>query len=126
MNVQYLTIIHLYLGVGCAWMGVIGLFRPQGMIDVIEHWHGPTRFRLAIAGRLVLGLLFVLISPHTRNPDIILILGYIVLVAAPIIALIGQTRLDALIGWWTSRPSLIRVSSVFVVPFGLFLVYTGL
>lgn len=122
---SYLTIILPLLGVLGLGIGVSGLFRPKKMIALIEHWHGPARFRLAIVGRLILGTFFIIVAPFCQHPTVIRIIGIITLVAAVLIAIVGQPRLDVIIAWWIVRPSMIRVSALFVILFGVFLIYVG-
>ncbi len=99
---QNLTIIVSLFGVLGVGMGGIGVFRPQKLIDLTERWHGPSLFRLAIAGRLVLGAVFIVVAPYCRYPVLIQTFGILAIVAAFVILVVGHQRLDAFIGWWGS------------------------
>lgn len=118
-------IILPLLGVAGLRYGIAGLFRPQKMIDLLEFKDGPTRHRLAVIGRLVVGSVFILVSPYSRFPVVIHTLGLLTLAIAVAIGFAGSQRLDRIIAWWVERPSWIRVSSGFVILFGLFLIYAG-
>lgn len=114
------------LGVIAAIIGLMGLAAPKYIINLVQHWRGPTRFRLAVGVRLVLGAFLLVVGPTCRLPVLVQALGVIAIVAAIVILIVGQQRLDSFIEWWLTRPpAVIRISALFAVSFGLLLVYAG-
>ena len=113
------------LGVLAALIGVIGIARPQFLVNLVEHWQSPTRFRIAVIVRIVLGVVLLIVAPSCRVPVIVSAIGVIAIVAALIILAVGRLRLDAFIKWWLIRPRLVGLSAVFAVAFGALLIYAG-
>ena len=121
-----MTVIVSILGVLAAAIGLMGVAQPRRIINLVEYWDGPTRFRLAIVVRLVLGVVLLVVAPDCRLPIVVSVLGIIAIVAAVAILIVGQRRLDSFIGWWLTRPpAVIRVSALFALAFGVLLVYAG-
>ena len=113
------------LGVLITLMGVLGIANPQRLINLAEHWHGPTRFWIAILVRVVLGVVLLAVAPACRLPMFVRIVGAIQIVAALVILILRHARLDAFIRWWLIRPALIRFSGFVAIAFGALLVYAG-
>ena len=120
-----MAIIVSIFGILIILIGVMGIAKPQRLIDFFEHWHGPTRFWIAILVRVVLGVALLAVAPTCRLPMFVRILGVISLVAALGILILGRARLDSFIRWWLMRPALIRFSAIVAVAFGVLLVYAG-
>lgn len=121
-----MAILVSILGVLAAAVGLIGLAQPRRIINLINYWEGPTRFRLAIAVRLVLGVVLLVVASDCRLPAVVTALGVIAIVAAVAILIVGQHRLDSFIAWWLARsPAVIRVSMLFALAFGVLLIYVG-
>jgi len=121
-----MAVIVSILGVLVAAIGLMGIVQPRRIIDLVEYWRGPTRFRLAIVVRLVLGCVLLVVAPTCRLPIVVNLIGAIAIVAAVVIRIVGQKRLDSFIAWWLAHPpALIRLSVLFAVAFGVLLVYAG-
>ena len=121
-----MSVIVSILGILTATIGFMGVAQPRRIVSLVEYWDGPTRFRLAVVVRLVLGVFLLVASPDCRLPTVVSVLGIIAIVAALAILIVGQQRLDSFIGWWLTRPAaVIRVSALFAIAFGVLLVYAG-
>ena len=121
-----MAILVSILGVLATVIGVMGLAQPQRMIAIVEYWDGPTRFRVAVVVRLIFGVTFLVVAPDCRLPIVVHTLGSIAILAAAVILMVGQRRLDLFIGWWlTRRPAVIRMSALFAFALGVLLVYAG-
>ena len=121
-----MPVIVSVLGVVAAIIGLMGLANPESIVVLVEYWRGPTRFRLAIGVRIVLGIVFLIVAPACRLPVLVRAIGVISIVAAIVILIIGQKRLDLFIGWWlTSPPAVVRISGLFAFLFGVLLIYAG-
>ena len=107
-------------------MGIVWLVQPKRLVDLIDGWQGPSRFWFAVVFRLLIGIVFLLVAPGCRAPIVVLVFGWIAIVAAVIILVVGRERLDRFIAWWLARPpSVIRISALFAVVFGAVLIYAG-
>ena len=121
-----MAIVVSVIGVLAAVIGLMGLVQPRRIADIVEYWHGPTRFWLAIGVRLVMGTVMLIAAPECRLPVVVRVIGIIAIVAAVILLFIGQKRLDAFIAWWLARPpNVIRISAVFAMAFGVLIIWSG-
>ena len=120
-----MAIIVSILGVLITVIGLAGLVRPQSLINLIQHWQSPVRFRIAIIARAVLGVVLLAIAAECRWPTFVQIIGVISILAAVGLLVMGRARLDSLITWWLGRSDLIRLSALLAVVFGVLLVYAG-
>ena len=117
-------IIKLF-GILLIFLGISLLIKAEIIIGWIENNMEKTSlYILAIAVRLVLGVLFIVAARASKYPRIIKFLGYLFLVAAIIFILIGQESFQGFIS------SLIPdvkpfapLSGLLSIAFGGFLIY---
>jgi arylsulfatase A-like enzyme len=126
-SVQEMALIVALLGALLTLLGVFGLISPRGLMLYLSSWQSERRIHLALAIRLVFGVVLIMAAPSCRFSEAVRILGIIAIVAAVVGVFMGTERMRALIEWWKNQsPAFIRVWLVFVVAFGVFLVYAGL
>ena len=79
----------------------------------------------AVIARVVLGLALIIAAPDSQYQMAFLILGWVTIVAAVAIAIVGRTRLRRFINWCFEQitPLMIRLWLVFAIAFGGFLIY---
>ena len=78
----------------------------------------------AVIVRLLLGVTLIVAAPGSRFPLIFQALGWIAILAAVVLALMGRSRLRRFIAWFERlSPLMIRVWLLFGVGFGGFLLY---
>ena len=100
-----MTLIIAFFGLLIAGLSVWGFVTPRRMIDyVLTQWNKPSGIYLAVGIRVVLGILFILAAPDTRWPIVFEVLGWIMLVAAVLIPIVGKERLTRFIMWWVEKP----------------------
>ena len=74
-----------------------GLIEPKTLAKkVLDQFNRPWGLYLAVGVRLVLGALFVMVADETRFPTAFRFLGYLMLIAAALIPLIGRQRITRL------------------------------
>ena len=120
-----MTIIIAIFGLLIAALSAWGLFSPKRMIDkMLTYWHKPSGIYLAIGFRVVLGVLFILAAPDTRWPIVYQVLGWLMLIAAVFIVIMGKERLTRFIMWWVEMPP-VAVRTWLVIGFvaGLLIAY---
>ena len=102
-----------------------GLIEPKTLAKkVLDQFNRPWGLYLAVGVRLVLGALFVMVADETRFPTAFRFLGYLMLIAAALIPLIGRQRINRLMEWLQSKPpALMRIWLIFGAAFGAFIVY---
>jgi hypothetical protein len=116
-----IVVFGLLIAAASAW----GIFRPRRMTDaILRIWDRPAGLWLAVGGRVVGGLIFVFGAPGTRFPLFYELVGYLMLVAAVLIPMLGKARLTRLIHWFTDVPPMAaRAWMSLGLLFALFIVY---
>ena len=120
-----MAIIVSMFGVLAVLIGIVGIASPQRLAGTIGGWDSPARFWFAIGIRVLFGIVLIRAAPVCRLPIVVSALGIVAIVAALGIGIAGRARLDALIGWWIQRPTLLRLSAIVAIGFGVLLVYAG-
>ena len=102
-----------------------GFFAPRTLAKtLLDLFNRPWGLYLAVGVRLAIGALFVMAADETRFPGTFRFLGYLMLIAAALIPLIGRQRISRLMGWLQAKPpAALRVWLIFGVAFGVFTVY---
>ena len=88
-------------------ISAFGAVTPERLIGVISGWPAESRFRVVIATRLALGVIFILGARRCRVPAVIYAVGALTVVAALVLLGLGGARVDAMIQWWSHRPPLL-------------------
>lgn len=106
----------------CVW----GMVAPKPLINrVLVFWHQPWGMFAAVGIRLGLGILFLQAAAQTRHPGVFELLGYLMILAAFMILLMGRKRIDRFIKYWIAQPAgFIRAWLVIGIAFGVFVVYS--
>lgn len=114
-------------GVAILGFAGYGIVAPVGLKAMLLNWNPRTRYAVAIGVRVVMGGVFLVGAEATPFPATIRILGWIVLLAAAVLALMGPGRVDSFFAWWGEQPDgFIRGWCLLGVAFGAFLVWAGL
>ncbi len=92
----------------------------------MNKWTGQPRFLFAVIIRVVLGAILLSEAANLKFPLAMKIIGAISILAAVILLLVGQERMDRFIDWWLKQSDkLLRVSSVLAIAFGAFFIYAA-
>ena len=120
-----MAFVALVLSLFVAALGALGMFSPMRLLDIVRHFQNPVGIYVAAALRIILGVALFLAAPTSRAPEVVRILGIIILVAGLITPLFGLERFRRLLDWWSARgPAFMRVWAGFALAFGLLLAYT--
>lgn len=103
----------------------IGLLTPRVLIDtVMRVWESPAGLAVAVAVRLLLGVLLAYTSTISKYPITFLVLGVIAIIVAISIPIVGRSRISKLIYWFASlRSDALRGWLIAGMLFGAFLIY---
>lgn len=118
-------IIVLALGVIVCALSAWGLMAPDKIWKLVngamdKDWG----IYVAVIARLLLGAALVIASPESRFPLTFEVLGWIAVVAAVAILLLGRERLRKFVAWFEQfSPTIIRVWLLFGIAFGALLIY---
>jgi hypothetical protein len=123
----HMTILIAILGALIALIGALGILSPDKFRGLLGQWPSRGRFWFAVLTRLVIGVLFLWLAEDLRYPLVMKIIGGISIFAAFGILVMGRESLDRLVAWWLGRgDGLLRLSTLFAMLFGVFLVHASL
>lgn len=120
-----MTILIIVFGLLIVVAGMVILIRPEIVFDALRDNSEKLGLQIsAVAVRAVLGLLLIFQSSVSRFPIVIEAIGWLALVAAIVLAVIGRRNFSRLMSWaMTLVAPLGRVAGALAVAFGTFLVY---
>jgi hypothetical protein len=110
---------YLMLAIGLLVMALPGKFK--GLLSRLA-----TNDKLYVAAlfRVVVGILFVMVSPETRWPMFIRITGAVMIFAGVVIPIMGKVRIKAFALWWLNQgDGVIRAWAIVGMALGALLVY---
>lgn len=128
MNASILQYVVIVFGAAIAMACVWGVVSPMGLIRWVRtvfdtDWGMP----MAIAVRVVLGVIFILVASETKFPMFFTIFGILMLVAAVVLPFVGKERLRRLLAWAEGWPAPgIRLWLLLGTVFGVFVAYGAL
>jgi uncharacterized membrane protein YidH (DUF202 family) len=118
------TLTALLLSLLIAALGALGVASPSRLLGLVRYLQTPAGLYVAAALRLVLGLALFFAAPGSRAPELLRILGVVIIVAGLITPFFGLERFRRLLDWWSARgPAFVRVWAAFALAFGLLLAY---
>lgn len=121
-----MKIVIALFGVLICLGGLVILVAPERFKSVMNSWTGQPRFLFAVIVRVIIGAILLAEAANLKFPLAMKIIGGISIVAAIVILLIGQDRMDRFIDYWMRKPdNFLRIWSVFAFAFGGFLIYVA-
>lgn len=119
-----MKIIIALFGVLICLGGLTILILPEKFKNIMNRWTGQPRFLFAVIIRVVLGAILLSEAVNLKFPLAMKIIGAISILAAVVLLLVGQERMDRFIDWWMKQSETVfRVASVFAFVVGAFLIY---
>ena len=117
---QIIMVFGAIIGLLCLY-GLI--FPKQLIVWVSDFWKNKASFILAIVIRLALGGLLIVAASATKYESIFTVLGYLMILAAVMIAILGKTKISLMIVWVKTWPLLwVRAWLVFGLIFSALLI----
>ncbi len=121
-----MKILIALFGVLICLGGLTILILPEKFKNIMNRWTGQPRFLFAVIIRVVLGAILLSEAANLKFPVAVKIIGAISILAAVVLLLVGQERMDRFIDWWMKRSeNLFRVASVLAFALGAFLIYVA-
>lgn len=119
-----MVIIVTVLGLVSCVVAIILLLKPAAYHVFAERaLESQLWYAGAIALRIGVGVIFMLVAQETRYPGGIFWIGVAFTVAAIVILFYPKQRMRGLVEFWESRPAAVRAVSVLVFMFGAYLVH---
>ena len=122
MASQYVVTLF---GAAIVTLSLVGLVVPARLMAMVGGVMGRAMgMWIASGARVVLGVALIVAAPQSMFPTAFVALGWIALVAAVALPLIGRGRVGSLLIWLEKMPSLlVRLWLLVGVAFGAFLMY---
>ncbi len=108
--------------------GLLILISPAKFRTLFNKFTGQPRYLFAIIFRILFGAILLWDAANLKFSFAMQVIGGISIVAAIVLLLMGQDRMDRMIDWFMSKftDELMRGWSVFALAFGAFLIYVTL
>jgi hypothetical protein len=108
-------------------VGTVGILVPAGLVWIAQHVKSPGAFYIIATVRVVFGLVLISVASFSRAPKTLRVLGYLIVIAGIITALMGLVAIDrarAMIEWWLQQGSgVVRLAGVLGLAVGGFIAY---
>ena len=120
-----MTVLIIIFGALNLLAGIVIVINPEVIFGFLRNNLDKLELHiLAIVVRLVLGVLLIYQSNVSKFPFVIEIIGWLTIVAAIFLAVIGRRNFNRLMSWALSLvKSFGRVGGVLAAAFGAFLIY---
>jgi len=120
-----MTMLIIIFGALTLLAGIVIIINPEVIFSVLRNNLDTLALHiLAVVVRLVLGVLLIYQSGISKFPFVIEIIGWLSVIAALFLAVMGRNNFRRLMSWALSLVKPIgRVGGVLAVAFGAFLVY---
>lgn len=87
-----MNILISLFGISLLLLGTLLAITPNLIKTILEKSKSNTGVAVAVLTNLILGTLFILAAPQSRQPDLIRVLGIMVIIKSVIILLRGRRR----------------------------------
>ena len=119
---NYLVILF---GAAILVAGIIILVNPETVFGLLHRKSESLGMHiLAVVVRIILGAALIICAAESKYPTAILIIGWISIVAAAVLGIMGRTNFMRLMSWALSvAPSFGRIGGFLAILFGGFLIH---
>ena len=120
-----MSYVIILFGAATLAAGLIIMINPETLFGPIRrNFESLNLHILAVVMRIIIGGALIIYASESRFPTVLLILGWVSIAAATILALMGRTNFKRLMSWALGLiDSFGRIAGVFAALFGGFLVY---
>ena len=105
--------------------GLIIMIRPESIFGLLRRKSESLSLHiLAVVVRVIIGVALIICAPESKFPAAISILGWVSIIAASILGIVGRNNFKRLMSWALGlTPSLGRIGGLVAILFGGFLLY---
>ena len=105
--------------------GIIIVINPESVFGLMRRKLESLGLHiLAVVVRIIIGVALIICAVESKYPTAILVLGWISIVAASVLGIMGRTHFRRLMSWALSlKPSFGRIGGFFAILFGGFLIH---
>ena len=119
---NYLIILF---GTATIVAGIFIVIKPETVFGLIRrNFESLGVHILAVVIRIIIGVALVMVAAESNYPTALLIIGWISIIAASILGMMGRTNFKRLMSWALGVvPSFGRIGGVIAILFGAFLIH---
>jgi hypothetical protein len=119
---MYLIILF---GTATIVAGLLIVIKPETVFGLIRrNFESLSIHVLAVAIRIIIGVALIMVAASSNYPTTILVIGWISIIAASILGIIGRTNFKRLMSWALNiAPSFGRIGGIIAILFGAFLIH---
>ena len=105
--------------------GIIIVINPDTIFGLLRNkLESLSLHILAVVVRIILGVALIMYATESRYPTVISILGWISIVAASVLGIMGRNNFKRLMSWALRlAPTYGRIGGLLAILFGSFLIY---
>ncbi len=120
-----MTIFIIIFGALTCLAGIVILVNPELVFGLLQKNYAKIELQIvAVALRLILGVILIVQSDNSKYPIVIEIIGWLSIVAAVFFIVIGRNNFLKIMSWALSQvKTLGRIGGVIASTFGAFLIY---
>jgi len=118
-----MRLIGLVIGVVVILAGALGVAAPAVLLSLGRSVATPAGLYAIAAGRIAIGVIFLLAAPASRAPRAIRVLSIIVIIAGVATPWFGVARTLRALDWAAAEPLFPRLVAGMVMVLGGFLIY---
>lgn len=117
--------IIMLFGTATIVTGIIIVINPESVFGLMRRKLGSLGLHiLAVVVRIIIGVALIMCAAESKYPTAILILGWISIVAASVLGIMGRSNFRRLMSWALSlKPSLGRIGGFIAILLGSFLIH---
>ena len=117
--------IIMLFGTATIVAGIIIAINPESVFGLMRRKLESLGLHiLAVVVRIIIGVALIICAAESKYPTVILILGWISIVAASVLGIMGRTNFRRLMSWALSlKPSFGRIGGFLAILFGGFLIH---
>jgi len=117
--------IIILFGIATIVAGIIIVINPATVFGLLRRKLESLGLHiLAVVVRIILGAALIICAAESKYPTAILILGWISIVAAAVLGIMGRTKFKRLMSWALNvAPSFGRLGGLLAILFGGFLIH---
>ncbi len=117
--------VIMLFGTATIVAGIIIVINPESVFGLMRRKLESLGLHiLAVVVRIIIGVALIMCATESKYPTAILILGWISIVAAPVLGIMGRANFRRLMSWALNlKPSFGRVGGFLAILFGGFLIH---
>jgi len=120
-----MTYLIILFGTATIVAGIFIVIKPEIIFNLIRrNFESLSVHVLAVVVRIIIGVALIMVAASSNYPTTILIIGWISIIAASILGIMGRTKFKQLMSWALSIvPSFGRIGGIIAIIFGAFLIH---